>query len=61
MDVQFGQPLAFDPVNFLGLVARTQLAADRAGAEADGELLADFAVVVADDVAGGWCRYRPSQ
>ena len=39
-------------MHLLGLAARREVAADGAGAEAEGELLADLAVVVGDDVAG---------
>ena len=52
VDVQLVQTVGFDPVHLLGLAARRERAADGAGAEAEGELLADLAVVVGDDVAG---------
>jgi len=52
MDVEAAQPVAADPKDFAGLVACTRLAAGRASAEADGEVLADFAVVVGNNVGG---------
>lgn len=39
-------------MDFLGFVACAQLASDRLSAEADGELLADLAIVIGDDVVG---------
>lgn len=41
-----------DECDFLALAARSRLAADDAGGEADRELLADLAVVVRHDVTG---------
>lgn len=50
MDVERVQVGGVAPEDFLGLVARSQLAAGWLGAEADGELLADLAVGELDDV-----------
>ncbi len=52
VDGQLVEPVGRDPVDVLGLAARRELATHRAGAQADGVLLADLAVVVGDDVAG---------
>lgn len=52
VDVKFVQTVGFDPVHLFGLAARRELAVDGTGVEADGEFLADLAIVVSDDVAG---------
>jgi hypothetical protein len=47
VDVQLVQLARVDECDFLALADRPQLTADDAGVEADGELLADLAVVYA--------------
>src|SRR5215207_6608570 len=52
MDVERVELVAWDPADAGGFAAGSEFAADGVGPEAQGELLADFAVGVFDDVVG---------